>query len=148
MVTESLAIENFNKIKTLLQKYKKAINEESIDENQFDKLKNAIQKGTIVFYTVSEDDEIIGMCSISTIFSTYKCGLVAVFDDFFVEKEYRKKGYAKELVRFVFNDMKAKKINSVLVGCSEMDIGMYKKIGFNLEVGHLLSWDGEKDGKP
>ena len=143
MIIESLNIVDFDKIKTLLQEYKKSINETNVDDNQFNKLKNAIQNSSIKFYAIIENDEIIGICSISTIFSTYKCEPVGIFDDFFIKIEYRKKGYAKELVKYVFNDMKTKEINSVLVGCSEMDIEMYKKLGFNMEIGHLLSWDGE-----
>jgi len=143
MLIQSLAIENIDGIKTLLQEYKKSINEKSADYNQFNALKNAIINNKIAFYTIIEDDETIGICSISIIFSTYKCEPVGIFDDFFIKKEYRKKGYARKLVDFVFNDMKAKGINSVMVGCSEVDIGMYKKLGFNMELGQLLSWDGK-----
>ena len=137
-----LDISHFERIKTLLKKYKSSINESIINENQFDELKNAILNNRITFYTIHNDNDVIGMCSISTIFSTYKCDLVGMFDDFFIDIEYRKKGYARELVNYVFDDMKNRKINSVLVGCSEIDVKMYKKLGFDMEIGYLLSWRG------
>ena len=143
MLIEILRIENFDKILSLLQEYKKVINEKSIDDKQADKIKNAILNGSIIIYTILEGDEIIGMCSISTIFSTYRCETIGVFDDFFIKPEYRKKGYARELVNFVLSDMKAKKINSIMLGCSDIDKEMYKSLGFNMEIGNLLSWDGE-----
>jgi predicted GNAT family acetyltransferase len=83
------------------------------------------------------------MCSISVIFSTYKFEPVGVFDDFYIKNEHRKKGCAGKLVNYAFNDMRSKGVNSVLVGCSKADTGMYRHLGFNTELGNLLGWDGE-----
>ena len=147
MEIQLLAIDNFKDsfkdrfidLKTMMQEYKKSIHEEALNEEQFNDLKIAIDEGKIVFYIIVENKEAVGMCSVSILFSTYKCGPVGIFDDFYIKKEHRKKGFAKKLVSFVFNEMKAKKVTSLLLGCSDVDIEMYKHIGFNMELGNLLS---------
>jgi predicted acetyltransferase len=138
-----LTNEHFDSFKVLIQEFKSSIHEDLLDKNKLDTLEKAINESKINFYIIVENNEIIGMCSISILFSTYKCESIGMFDDFYIKKAYRKKGFAKKLVDYVFNDMKVKGINSVLVGCSEIDIGMYNKLGFNMKVGHLFSWNGK-----
>ena len=29
-----------------------------------------------------------------------------------------------------------------LVGCADVDLSMYKSLGFNIPLGNLLTWDG------
>ncbi len=143
MKIEILKIENFDKIIPLIQDYKKSINEDVLKDIQFLDLKKAIIDNRITFYVAMKDETIVGMCSISTVFSTYKCEYIGIFEDFYIMPEYRKKGLAKSLTKFVFNDMKTKNINSVWVGCSNVDIEMYMHLGFDIKLGNLLTWSVE-----
>jgi len=142
MEIKILTKEHFENLKVLMQDYKKSIHEDLLNKNQLTDLEAAINDKKIAFYIVLENNEIIGMCSVSLLFSTYKCKPVGMFDDFYIKPEYRKKGFAIKLTEYVFDDMKSKNIKSVMVGCSDIDIEMYKHCGFNLILGNLLSCDG------
>lgn len=140
MKIEMLREEKFDKIKPIIQQYKKSIHEDNLEEYQFQELKKAIEDNRISFYIVIDAGNIVGMCSISSVFSTYRCEYMGIFEDFYIEPEYRKKGIAKNLTGYVFNEMKTKNINSVWVGCADVDIKMYKHLGFEIELGNLLTW--------
>lgn len=80
------------------------------------------------------------MCSISIAFSTYRSSEMAIFEDFYIKKQYRGKGMASMLTDYVLNDMKKRQIDSVWVGCADCDIEMYKHLGFNVDLGNLYTW--------
>ena len=140
-ILEMDKMDKVENLEILMHEYKFSINEDKLDKKQFEKLKEAIKYKKIKFYTLNIDNNIIGMCSISYLYSTYKCESIGMFDDFYIKPDYRKKGYAKKLTKYVFEDMVKNNINSVMVGCSDMDLEMYKHIGFKMELGNLLTWD-------
>ena len=41
----------------------------------------------------------VGMCSVARCFSTFSCGDIGVFEDFFIEPVFRRKGIAREKAR-------------------------------------------------
>lgn len=141
MEVRILNADEFDKIIPLIQDYKKSIHEEALKRNQIYALKEAIIDKRIVFYVVTTSENMVGMCSISTAFSTFRSEYMGIFEDFYITPKYRKKGLAKKLVNYVFDEMKVKNINSVWVGCADMDIEMYKHLGFDIELGNLLTWN-------
>ena len=143
MRIEILRVERFDKIIPLIQDYKESIGEEYLKENQLSELKRAISDNRISFFVAIQDEDVVGMCSISTIFSTYKCEAIGIFEDFYIKSECRRKGIARALTQHVFREMRAKNINSVWVGCADVDVEMYTHIGFDIKLGNLLTWSNE-----
>lgn len=126
---------------TMLNLYKQDIGEDNIIEEQVKKLKEAIQTKQIEFYIIKDEEEIVGMCSITVGFSTFNFMKMGIFEDFFIKKEYRKKGLASILTNYVFQEMKRREIKSVWVGCSDSDIEMYNHLGFDFKLGNLYTWN-------
>ncbi len=140
MILTRLSLKDFEKIKPLLNDYKSSVNEEQLTEEQFRALKKAIKNEKITFYNAEIKDEIVAMCSISLAFSTYNCKAMGIFEDFYIKPSYRGGGLAAKLTDFVFGDMKNRNIETVWVGCADVDVSMYKHLGFNLVLGNLLAW--------
>ena len=124
----------------LLNLYKKDIGEDNVTVEQVDRLKKAIETKRIEFFIIKDEEEIVGMCSIMIGFSTFNFMEMGIFEDFFIKKEFRKKGLASILTSYAFEEMKKRKINSVWVGCSDCDIEMYKHLGFDIGLGNLYTW--------
>lgn len=132
--------EDFPRLKPLLQAYKHSINEEPLNETQLSDLVRAIKEGRIIFFTASSNQELIAMCSITIGFSTFNCKNVGIFEDFYITPDYRGKGVARELTTYVFSAMEKYDVQTVWVGCADMDLEMYKHLGFNIPLGNLLAW--------
>jgi GNAT superfamily N-acetyltransferase len=80
------------------------------------------------------------MCSITIGFSTINCKNVGIFEDFFIQPEYRGKGVARQLTAYVFFSMEKYNVKTVWVGCVDIDLEMYKYLGFDIPLGNLLAW--------
>jgi GNAT superfamily N-acetyltransferase len=78
------------------------------------------------------------MCSVSLIYSTYAFRDSGIFEDFYIVPEYRKRGMAKMLTSFVFEECRKAGLSSLLVGCSDADREMYGHLGFDVRLGQLL----------
>jgi len=140
MIIEKFNIKDFKKLKPLLNDYKKSIHEAPLTETQFAELKKAIETEKISFYTAVNEGEIIAMCSVALTFSTYNCQPMGIFEDFYINPLHRGKGLASKLTAFVFSQMEALGVNSVWVGSADMDVNMYKHLGFTVPLGNLLAW--------
>ena len=128
---------------TLMQKYKNSIGESPLEDNQFAKLKSAIAEKRIEFFVAKENENLCAMCSIVTVFSTFTCGSLGVFEDFYIAEDYRGKGVARGLTQHVFNEMKTRGVAAIWVGCADMDIDMYTSLGFDIKLGNLLTWSAQ-----
>lgn len=128
----------------LMQQYKKSIGEPDLSPEQTAKLKSAIAQSKIQFYVVKHNDELIAMCSVSIVFSTYLCAKNGIFEDFFVSENYRHKGVARGLTSYVFEDMRVNDVVSVWIGCADIDVEMYKSLGFRIPLGNLLTWSSQE----
>ena len=81
----------------------------------------------------------VGMCSVSPCFSTFACGETGVFDDFYVEPPFRRQGAARLLARAAQGWCRERGMASLTVGCSAGDVGMYRALGFEVELGTMLA---------
>lgn len=111
------------------------IGEENLSEEKQELLQQAIQQGTILFFIAKRGYRSVGMCSVSPCFSTFSCTNVGVFDDFFIEPAFRKKGIARMLAQAAQNWCKENGISSLTVCCAPCDEGMYQSLGFSAELG-------------
>ncbi len=122
-----------------LQKlYKEEIGEDGPGEAEKERLAEAIETGSILFFGAFDEKELIGCCSVTVGFSTFDYMKSGVFEDFYILPEYRHKGIARRLVQFARRESGA---SSLTVGCADCDIPMYRSLGFSIPLGNLLAFD-------
>ncbi len=140
MIFEKLKLEDFEKLKVLVREYKNSIDENTPTDEEFNKLRLAIEGNLISFYVAKQDNDLAAMCSVCEIYSTFNFAKGGVFEDFYVSPNFRKIGLARQLTSFVFSQCKLQEIKSLWVGCADIDVNMYKSLGFDIPLGNLLTW--------
>lgn len=84
-------------LKKLENGFLKEIEETPAMEERQTQLAQAIRDGKITFFVAKRGYRAVGMCSVSRCFSTFACTDVGIFDDFYIEPVFRKKGIARML---------------------------------------------------
>lgn len=115
------------------------IGEPPLTEAKKERLAAAVREGRIAFFLALRGTRAVGMCSASPCFSTFACGEAGVFDDFYVEPPFRRRGAARLLAQAARDWCRARGMASLTVGCSAGDVGMYRALGFELELGTMLA---------
>ena len=115
------------------------IGEEPLTGAKKEQLAAAVREGKIAFFLAMRGTRAIGMCSVSPCFSTFACGETGVFDDFYVEPPFRRQGAARLLSQAARGWCRERGMASLTVGCSAGDVGMYRALGFELELGTMLA---------
>ena len=118
--------------------YKQAIGEEPPTLDELAALKLAIAGSRILFYGCESDERLVGICSLSLIFSTFNYAVGGIFEDFYIDPAYRGQGIAKQLVRFAAGHSG---VRSLVVGCADCDLGLYRALGFTARLGSMLAFD-------
>lgn len=126
----------------LQNSYKAEIGEEPLTDEDRERLALAVEHGEITFLMARRLSRCVGMCSVSTLFSTYGCKTMAVFEDFYVEPAWRHKGTARLLTEAAQKWCGERGISSLWVGCAGCDAPMYQRLGFDIPLGELLTWSG------
>ena len=120
--------------------YRYEMDDDFLDKETQEELKKAIQGEKIYFFVAKRKTRIIGMCSISTVYSTAQNGYMGIFEDMYVEPVFRGSGSAKKLVDFAFSWCQEQGVKTVCVGSSETDKAIYGKLGFTVSFGRMLAW--------
>ena len=118
--------------------YKEEIGEDKPGEKEKERLRKAIEAGSIFFFGAFDQESLIGCCSVTVGFSTFGYMPSGVFEDFYILPEYRHKGTARRLVQFARQESG---VSTLTVGCADCDVQMYKSLGFSIPVGNLLAFD-------
>ena len=79
------------------------------------------------------------MCSVAKCFSTFACSDTGVFDDFYIEPVFRRKGIARMLAQAAQNWSKDNRLSSLTVTCAPCDEGMYQALGFEARLGSTFA---------
>ncbi len=119
--------------------YLAEIGEPPLSADGLERLKKAIREGRITFFLARRGTRAVGMCSVAPGFSTFSCGEVAAFDDFFVEPVFRKQGVARLLARAAQDWCAQRGVASVTVCYAPCDEEMYRALGFDLPLGRCLA---------
>ena len=126
-------------LKKLENGFLKEIGEEPATEEKQEQLAQAIRDGKITFFVAKRGYRAVGMCSVAKCFSTFACTDTGVFDDFYIEPVFRKKGIARKLALAAQDWCKEKGLASLTVCCAPCDEGMYQALGFNFRLGSTFS---------
>ena len=126
-------------LKKLMQGYLAEIGEDCASEEALERLEEATAAGEIVFFLAYLGSRAVGMCSVAAHFSTFSCGRVGVFEDFYIEPVFRKKGLARMLAAAAFDYCREAGISSLAVTCAPCDGEMYRALGFETLLGRSLA---------
>ncbi len=126
-------------LKKLLQGYLAEIGEKAADEEALERLEKAVGGGEIVFFLAYRGSRAVGMCSVAEHFSSFSCGKVGVFEDFFIEPAFRGKGIARMLADAAREYCRERGLASLSVSCAQCDEGMYRALGFDTALGTSLA---------
>lgn len=134
-----ISMEQFEKLIKLQIAYKAEIGECPPTRAELESLRKAIQDGQIQFYGCLCDHALVACCSISATYSTFNYGKSGVFEDFYIQPDYRHQGIARKLVSYAYEQSG---VSSLTVGCADCDVQMYQAIGFNISLGNMLAFGG------
>ena len=126
-------------LKKLENGFLKEIGEEPATEEKQEQLAQAIRDGKITFFVAKRGYRTVGMCSVAKYFSTFACTDTGVFDDFYIEPVFRKKGVARKLALAAQDWCKEKGLASLTVCCAPCDEGMYHALGFDVRLGSTFA---------
>lgn len=124
----------------LLNGFLAEIGEEPLSDEKKERLARAVERGEIQFFAAKRGYRSIGLCSVSRYWSTFSCGEVGVFDDFYIEPAFRKKGIARLLSTAAQQWCRGERLASLSVSCAPCDEGMYKSLGFSESLGSTLTY--------
>ncbi len=126
-------------LKKLENGFLKEIGETPATEEQQALLAKAIWDDKITFFMARRGCRAVGMCSVVKCFSTFACTDTGVFDDFYIEPVFRKKGIARKLVQAAQTWCKENGISSLTVCCAPCDEEMYQALGFDTALGRTFA---------
>lgn len=126
-------------LKKLENGFLKEIGEQMLTEEKQEKLQQAIRDGKITFFMAKRGYRAVGMCSVAKCFSTYACSNTGVFDDFYIEPAFRRKGAARKLAQAAQQWCSDNTVSSLTVCCSPCDEGMYRALGFDVRLGSTFA---------
>ena len=119
--------------------FRRSVGEEPLTEAEKERLADAVRAGRIVFFAARRGVRAVGLCSVSAGFSTFACGEVGSFEDFYLEPCFRGKGAARLLANAARDWCREEGIASLTVTCAPCDEGMYRALGFDTPLGQTLA---------
>ena len=122
-------------LKKLENGFLKDIGESTATEEKQEQLTQAIRDGKITFFMAKRGYRAVGMCSVAKCFSTFACTDTGVFDDFYIEPAFRRKGIGRKLAQVAQDWCKENGLVSLIVCCAPCDEGMYQALGFETRLG-------------
>ena len=122
-------------LKKLENGFLKEIGESPVTEEKQEQLAQAIRDGKITFFVAKRGYRAVGMCSVAKCFSTFACADTGVFDDFYIEPVFRRKGIARMLARAAQKWSRENGLASLMVTCAPCDEAMYQALGFDIRLG-------------
>lgn len=140
IIVELLAAPDDRQLKKLENGFLREIGEAPSTEEKQKHLAHAIQDGKITFFVAKRGYRAVGMCSVSRCFSTFTCTDVGIFDDFYIEPAFRKKGVARKLAQAAQKWSRENALASLTVTCAPCDEEMYQALGFDAHLGRTFAY--------
>lgn len=123
----------------LMNGYLAQIGEKCLTDEKQELLKSAIRDQKITFFLAKRGYRAVGMCSVTTFFSTCCCGLVGTFEDFYIEPVFRGRSIAALLTAAATDWCRKQGISSMMVTCAPCDETMYQHLGFCMPIGRTFA---------
>jgi GNAT superfamily N-acetyltransferase len=140
ITAEVLADPDDWQLKKLENGFLKEIGEQPATEEKQEHLARAIRDGKITFFVAKRGCRAVGMCSVVKCFSTFACTDTGVFDDFYIEPVFRRKGIARMLTQAAQKWSRENALSGLAVTCAPCDEGMYRALGFDTDLGKTFTY--------
>ena len=140
ITVEILADPDDWQLKKLENGFLKEIGEQAATEEKQQQLTRAIRDGNITFFVARRGYRAVGMCSVAKCFSTFACTDTGIFDDFYIEPVFRRKGIAQMLAQAAQKWSKENALASLTVTCAPCDEKMYQALGFDVRLGKVFAY--------
>lgn len=127
--------ENWQELLRLENRYLQEIGEQELTQEKQAQLFQAIRDEKITFFLATCGERVVGMCSVVKCFSTFACTDTGVFEDFYVDPVFRKKGIARMLAQTAQSWSCEQGLASLTVCCAPCDEQMYQSLGFDIPLG-------------
>ncbi len=134
-ISKATQNENWQELLRMENGYLREIGEQPLTGEQQAQLFQAIQESRITFFLAKSGKQTVGMCSVACHFSTFSCTDTGVFEDFYVEPAYRKRGIARALAQAAHDWSRKQGLSSLTVCCAPCDEQMYQSLGFDAQLG-------------
>lgn len=115
--------------------FKCEIGEDPLPEDRQNALQKAAAAGKIICFVARRGYRAVGLCSVAACFSTFSCTETGVFEDFYIEPAFRKRGIARKLAAAAQSWCRENGIASLTVCCAPCDEAMYQSLGFDVHLG-------------
>lgn len=135
ITVERLADPEDWQLKKLENGFLAEIGEAPATEERQARLIRAIRDGRITFFLAKRGYRAVGMCSVATCFSTFACADTGVWDDFYIEPAFRKRGIARLLAQAAQRRAQEVGLSGLTATCAPCDEGMYRALGFDTCLG-------------
>jgi GNAT superfamily N-acetyltransferase len=135
IVIETLSAPEDWQLMKLENGYQKEIGGQALTEQKQEHLKQAIRDGKIVFFVAKRGYRAVGICSVAKCFSTCTYSDTAIFQDFYIEPVFRKKGIAQKLAQAAQAWCKEHGVASLYACCAPCDERMCQALGFGTRLG-------------
>lgn len=132
-------------LKKLENGFLREIGEDVLTEEKKRRLEQAVFNGEITYFLAKRGYRAVGMCSVATAFSTFACGNVGTFEDFYIEPVFRGKGIARMLAETAQKWCGENGIASLSVTCAPCDEQMYQALGFQIPLGRTYAYPARGD---
>ncbi len=127
-------------LKKLENGFLREIGETPLTKEKQEKLAQAIRDGKITFFMAKRGYRAIGMCSVAKCFSTFACADTGLFEDFYIEPAFRRKGAARKLAQAAQQWSRDNGLASLTVTCAACDEKMYQALGFDTHLGRTSAY--------
>lgn len=132
-------------LKKLENGFLREIGEDVLTEEKKRRLEQAVFNGEITYFLAKRGYRAVGMCSVATAFSTFTCGDVGTFEDFYIEPVFRGRGIARMLAETAQKWCGENGIASLSVTCAPCDEQMYQALGFQIPLGRTYAYPARGD---
>lgn len=132
-------------LKKLENGFLREIGEDALTEERKRRLEQAVSNGEITYFLAKRGYRAVGMCSVATAFSTFSCGNVGTFEDFYIEPVFRGRGIARMLAEAAQKWCRENGIASLSVTCAPCDEQMYQALGFQIPLGRTYAYPANGD---
>ncbi|WP_294551419.1 GNAT family N-acetyltransferase [uncultured Pseudoflavonifractor sp.] len=132
-------------LKKLENGFLREIGEDVLTEEKKRRLEQAVSDGRITYFLAKRGYRAVGMCSVTAAFSTFACGNVGIFEDFYIEPVFRGKGIARMLAEAAQKWCRENGVASLSVTCAPCDEQMYQALGFHIPLGRTYAYPASGD---
>ena len=132
-------------LKKLENGFLREIGEDVLSEEKKRRLEQAVSDGKITYFLAKRGYRAVGMCSVAAVFSTFACGNVGIFEDFYIEPVFRGRGIARLLAEAAQKWCRENGIASLSVTCAPCDEQMYQALGFHIPLGRTCAYPAGGD---